>query len=377
MNAKKQYDDMILCIEKCVCDQSTDDLMESIAHNSGYGMRDINTVIKYLTGSTLRDYIKERKLMAAYRYLITEKNPNISFAVDISGFDNHSSFTKKFSARFGMPPKEASCKKDKSLLTDPLTWNEISCDTACPTVAEEEVEQMEEKRRFGISQEQYVKIMEASELEAVYGFEPMFSQAAFELAESLGLPMKETFKFVDELHELGDDFSDEDSGERLCRLVSDPFMQFMFFKCDLSVDLTFITMDRIPLSEEDIMQLDPVLIYTYAHIPEMRFNYFKEAFDYYVIHADQNYTDIDFDEYVDMICREIPKEIAFSNLLPMGDCDIAGSKMFRTEQEELLGSFDPIERMAEEDAQWSGTRIDSDFDEENAAYEDDVSDLFS
>ena len=388
MNTKEKYNKIIMAIEAGSCDSSIkcDELAYSVA--MGFGKRAMNEIFSFLTGYTLLDYIKCRKMMAAYRYLISTKKRDIEGAIGISGLGDHSAFDKKFSKYFNMTPKEAHQKKNKSLLTKPLTWDEISCDMTCPTLEEEEVEQMEKKSRFGISQEQYAKVMEASELEAVYGFEPMFSQVAFELADSLKLPMEDTFRFVDSLRDFGGDFNDDDPEEpdgktpeeRLRELAFNHFIQFMYFERGLSIDLICVTLDRVSLSKEELMQLSPDLIRAYAYTENLQFVYFKKAYEYYKCHADDSYTEEEYDMYIDLICMGRPIEEAFGILVPMGDSNINDSEMFLMEQEQRemsLGYFDPIERMAEEDARWNGARIDSDYDEENATYEDDASDLFS
>lgn len=87
-----EIDNMILCRESL----SSTDIKASIALNSGLSNRDLNTIFTYLTGRSLKDYITERQMMAAYKDIIEMREFNIDAAIILTGYDNQSSFTKKF-----------------------------------------------------------------------------------------------------------------------------------------------------------------------------------------------------------------------------------------------------------------------------------------
>lgn len=388
MNAKTRYDDLILKIEDGALDRDTsaNDLMFSVARASAFTVGELSSMLRFMTGDTLLQYIKMRKLMAAYRFLIdadvrkiTSTNA-ISNAVAISGYDNQNSFTKKFSAFFGLSPKEAFLKKDYSLLSEPLTWDSISCDTNHSKTNEKEVSQMASTMKFGILQEQYDKAIEAYELETLYGLPPMFSKIAFDLAERQSVSLKDAFAFADSLYDYGGDFSKEgldpeiadmysdDPEENIKAIAFDPYIQFMFFQCKLSVSSAYeLSMFRLPISEEEAMKMDPRMLHEFARAENIEFYFFKSAYEYYEKHADDDYSDEDFDKYIDLLYRDIPKEIAFEEIIP--------AKFFEPDPKDFLipndipDEYDSIERMAAEDECWNNVRIDVEFDEENSAYE--------
>lgn len=380
MNAKERYNKIILDIEEKAQDPfvSSSDLAMAVAADNFMSLREINTVTKFLFDDLLLNYIRQRKMMAAYRYLVSGESMDITGAVDIADLGTHSSFDRGFKKAFGITPKEAYRNKDLSLFVQPLTWDVISCETENPFVAEEEVTQMDNVSIFGISKEQYAKAIEATDLAELYGFDSQMSNCAFELADSLGRSMKDTFRYVSELLEAGvgirETANDETSFvmEAFIADASDPLMQFLFFDCDLHVDSAYELMDRLHFSDEKFMATDPILLHLYAKTPEMRFDYFVNAMAYYNEHADQNYDEMDLMFYFRKICMGVPKEEAFEQLLPMGDVQEPDDVDYEEEMKmEEYYRNDSIERMAEEDARWAGQRIDLEGDPDNAAYDED------
>ncbi len=132
MNAQEKYDTIINDIEEGASDRytSADELAKELAAKHALDYRELNAVMKFMTGDTALYYIKKRKLMAAYLYLISasDNKPKsaITEAIEISGMDNHSSFCKKFGEVFPITPKEAFMRRDLSLYVVPLTWSMIS-----------------------------------------------------------------------------------------------------------------------------------------------------------------------------------------------------------------------------------------------------------
>lgn len=392
MNAKARYNALIAEIEAKACDRNSiaHDLMFSIARSKGIDPRDLNALIRFMTGDTLLNYIKSRKLMAAYKYLIESQQLDIESAIVISGFDNQSSFTKKFSAYFNLTPKEAFYKKDKSLYVEPLTWDTVSCDTDYSTTDTGESSLMKEVMRFGIPQHQYSKVIQAHELEELYGFSPFLSQLAFELSENLKISLREVFAFVDEIRDY-EQFHAEDHADRLGeevdlpRMLSsikesaqDPYMQFMYFKCDIHPDQAHeMLYERFQMTKKEIILQDPTIIREFTKTGYMSkgympFDFFKAAYIYYMENANAQYSDEEYDEYIDLLHGGFSKEEAFDELEPFDMDEIA---VFERNQHvfEALDEYyfnHPIERMAEEIEDCNGIRIDMDYDEDNPYYDD-------
>lgn len=388
MNAKSRYDDLILKIEARAQDRDAkvSTIMSFIASTSAFTVVDIDSILRFMTGDTLKQYIKTRKLMAAYRFLVNTDVQKvtsakaISIAIDIAGYDNQSSFTKRFSGFFHLSPKEAFLKKDYSLLTPPLTWDAISCDTDFSKTNGDEVSQMESTIKFGIPKEQYDKAIEAHELEILYGLPTVFSQIAFDLAEQQGVSLNDAFAFADSLHDFGGDFSKEGLEPEIAEMYSDnpeenikaaannPYIQFMFFQCGLSVSSAHeLSQFRIPMSEKEIMEMDPRMLYEFAYAEHMEFFFFKSAYEYYAEQTNDDHSSEDFDEYIDLLYRGIPKEVALEEIIPV--------KYFEPDPKDCLipddipDEYDSIERMAKENERWNNVRIDIEFDEENTVYE--------
>jgi hypothetical protein len=91
MNAKEQFDKIIETIEILSNDLDgikARDIAEHVSSMLGLGCRDVGAIFAFLTGYSLLDYIKERKLMAAYKMLISIPLLDIEGAITVSGYDN-------------------------------------------------------------------------------------------------------------------------------------------------------------------------------------------------------------------------------------------------------------------------------------------------
>ena len=142
--------------------------------------------------------------MAAYKYLISDKNPEILRAVEIADYSDQPSFTKAFKRFFALTPKEAISLKDHTLIKKPLCWEMLSSDFASESYVKEK--KLQEKAIFGVSEDCFNKISKALDLGAFYGFSTMFSNYAFEIAEKTGHTLEEAFEYVDSLREYDGDF---------------------------------------------------------------------------------------------------------------------------------------------------------------------------
>ena len=98
MNAKEKIEKIITDAEKMARDNfgKADEISIEIATTMFMGCRELKDVFKFFTGRSLNEYVKERKMMAAYDYMLRQEKLNIDKAIEISGLDNQSSFGKKF-----------------------------------------------------------------------------------------------------------------------------------------------------------------------------------------------------------------------------------------------------------------------------------------
>ena len=127
MNAKEKIEKIIFDIEELATNDciKASEISEIVAANLFMGYRELNDVFKFFTDRSLNEYIKERKMMAAYELLIEQDDFNINQCIDISGLDNQSSFGKKFKEVFGVSPYDAFTAKDQTRCLPPLSWNSI------------------------------------------------------------------------------------------------------------------------------------------------------------------------------------------------------------------------------------------------------------
>lgn len=198
MNVKERFDSMTEQIEKIITDGNClkpRDVAEQIAASPVMNFRDLNTIFQYLTGHLLLDYIRERQLMEAYSMLISIPVFDVEMAITVSGYDNQSSFSKKFKQYFGVTPKEAFLGKDETKLKPVTKWDMLS---AVNAKVVESVVRKHESAKFGIPKDKYLKLIEAADYQALYEFDDIKSEVAFNISEEMNAPLKQAFEFVDE-----------------------------------------------------------------------------------------------------------------------------------------------------------------------------------
>ena len=198
MNVKEKFEKIITTIEDLVLNdlKKASDISEQIATNMFMGYRELNDVFKFFTDRSLNEYIKERKMMAAYTLILTQDEMNIDRAIEISGLDNQSSFGKKFKEVFGITPQEAFIKKDQSKLIPRLSWESIqfveSETNRTPSVDKDST------NYYGVTLEQYNKIIQAKEYQALYDFNEAQSLTAFQISGMENVSLKEAYAFVED-----------------------------------------------------------------------------------------------------------------------------------------------------------------------------------
>ena len=89
MNVKEKFEKIVIDIEDIVKNEirKASDISEQIATNMLMGYRELKDVFKFFTDRSLNEYIKERKMMAAYTLILTQDEMNIDRAIEISGLD--------------------------------------------------------------------------------------------------------------------------------------------------------------------------------------------------------------------------------------------------------------------------------------------------
>ena len=124
------------------------------------------------------------------------------------------------------------------------------------------------------------------------------------------------------------------------------------------------------MTPEEIMTLNPRMLEIYAHIDEMKFSFFVSVIEYYNEQADDSYGEEELNEYLDLVCFGTPKEVAFQRLLPLGNADDIDANMAADAEIDHDEWNPPFERLAEEEQEWVGKRIDLEYDPDNPDYEE-------
>lgn len=383
MTTKENFDKAIARIESEVKKKkSPSAIAETIAQEMGFSKRDSSVIFQYLTGKTLINYIKERKMVAACEEILDSSRFDIQNAITMSGLGDQPTFIKAFKRRFGCTPKEAFENKDRSIIKVKLSWNNTE-NTETHTSSNDDYESNMAKSKviFGMDRKKYEEIREINDLIDVYSFDELQSTTAYDIHKKYNLPLGDTFRFVSEYHypedndlifdendeddflsnyfydsyleEYGDYESfpdsvkeflshitsnddqsyDEDDDEILWRNreefyrnyvsgeADDPEIRYIYFDCGIcqaQFDVWFKLHDN---GIEDITEVDPYVVKACAEYPEIDFGYCKRAVDYYREHATKSYGETAFEEYMDYIMEGEPIEYAFDDIGETGDWD--------------------------------------------------------
>jgi AraC-like DNA-binding protein len=363
MNAKEQFDKIIETIEILSNDLDgikARDIAEHVSSMLGLGCRDVGAIFAFLTGYSLLDYIKERKLMAAYKMLISIPLLDIEGAITVSGYDNQSSFGKKFKEYFDMTPTEAFEKKDQTRYTSAFSWSSIvsnnvkSADNLFP-------QESSEKTKFGITQTQYAKIMEAADYQALYGFNDIQSDAAFQVAEEMQVPLKDAFEFIDDFSNnycLNDNGEFNVSAEELYLLINAaPELKYVYFKITNSVYEALNLIGEAKTFGYNLMEIDPEYISSYLN-DSWRFDEFM-----FLVEKFEELGGADFDDFIFKVGLGFPIEEAVKDDL---DDDDGLDCISDTDEIEEMIAF---EKWANELTDYTNQdQIDIDYDEDNPYY---------
>ena len=199
MNFKNSFDRMVAEIEKCVCYYRTEylkagEIIDIIRRQEGKTARDLNVVFEYLSGRSLSRYIKDRKMMAAYKYMIKDDEYDIQSYVECAGYDNESSFSTAFSEKFGLSPKKAFLQKDESRIEEPL-----SIDSIIYSQSESDNINNGSEEIFGLPKNVIDRYNEICEYQAQFGLEKKHVELALYLNREKGIGLQDAFKTVEDL----------------------------------------------------------------------------------------------------------------------------------------------------------------------------------
>lgn len=327
-------------------DKSALEIADNVAREIGNSTRDLSTIFSFMTGKTLIDYIKERKLNASYEHIIDGERFDVKTAVTLSGLGDQSALIKKFNNAYGMTPKEAHAKKDRSLVKVRMKWNDFSHVEIQEITSEENDTVIANNTVFGLARTKYEEVKEAIELQELYGFDELQSEIAYYIYQTYDFPLKETFRFVDEYDydtissKLPDDNIDENLKELLNKVFSndvvddepemdrteyynyfakgdadDPEIRYAYFVAGVkSIPAIYNLIDKLhALGDNDITELEPELIEMCAY-EDFDACFCKKAVAYYLDNATDEYGGDAFEEYVGYLLNGQYIEDAFDNI---------------------------------------------------------------
>jgi len=116
----KQVQKIVDGIDRCIVSRDDDGLtLKFIARESGYSEFHMTRKFKELSGISLRDYLRKRKLAFALIDLRDTDKSILDIAVDY-GFSSHEAFCRSFKATYGIPPSTYRAKPRPLLLRTKL-----------------------------------------------------------------------------------------------------------------------------------------------------------------------------------------------------------------------------------------------------------------
>lgn len=100
----RQVQRIVEHIDRCIENRDDDSLtLRAIARESGYSEFHMTRKFKELSGISLREYLRKRRLAFALIDLRDTDKTILDIAVDY-GFSSHEAFCRSFKAAYGIPP---------------------------------------------------------------------------------------------------------------------------------------------------------------------------------------------------------------------------------------------------------------------------------
>ena len=330
MQAKEKFNNIVYKIEELVWEaeymKAYEISEEAFAAGECYiDDRSKNTLFLFLVGSTVIDYINERRMMAAYKHLITMKKKNFKKVIDLSGVQEHSSFVRKFRKQFGMSPTQAFDKKDESRIFPIKDWDQISQEGKSIFVKLEEDENILREKRFGISKEMYIRAQRAENLQSFYKLNDLESEFAFGLSDSHSVSLDDAFEYVyNYVWVYAEDkvSDDADMKKRDVRIKEDLLNEdtvYLYFDCGPSFEDIYILLlvkhindmkeswrEVEPMYLQGCLQymqrvyLDWVMGFDREEDFRLKFRNFQKAHQYFQEKKTETYTEYDYKLYLSL-----------------------------------------------------------------------------
>ena len=334
--------------------KSPSQIVEEIAQGFGVTARGLQDYFALMSGTPLKTYIRERKMMAVYESILDSEEYDAKVCVELSGLADQPTFNKRFKKTFGLTPLEAFQKKDRSLLKIKITWKNTQQTQNVSTNSD---------MIFGLTRAKYSEIKELVLLEEQLGFEESQSKIAYYLYEFCDMSLKEAFEFVDAFYReekeqenfsreinsvfsfLSSSISDGNEKHKISREkildqrikndAEDSEFRYVYFHGDIdSIIAIYDVIDKLhEAGEEDVAQVDIDVINICAH-EDIDAKHCLNAVAYFRANATEKHGEEAFCEYIEYILRDVPIETAFKNIYQLdGWDDYSDCTAFDMEQE--------------------------------------------
>ena len=367
MNAKERFNSMIKEIERDAENgqMTARAIAQKLCDINFLEYRVLSAIFMYLTGFSLLEYIKERKMMSAYKMLISCPLLNIEAAIVVSGYDNQSSFSKKFKEQFGITPTDAYQTKDERGLTAPIDWDSLSSEAG--RFFEESIrEDRLHRTKFGVTLEQYKRMNEAANLQEMFELDDEQSEIAFKLAEYLKTDLQIAFEFV---KDISDYYCVDDEGNYVGespvlwsiiknnQTLTELYVKKMEGKCSILSCIDMI--DQANALKINILKIDSEYLQIYMN-HEWSFRFFVSAVALFI-----KYNGVEFEDFAEKLDMGYSPEDAVNE-----DDDINIEDIFFESPEEVEAMLE-FEKWAEEQTDYENAEIiDLDYYEDYPYYDD-------
>ena len=195
MNAEQKYNRIIDFIEEEIAkglNQKARDILSEIKKEFCIDQRSLSGIFDFLTGMPVVSYIKMRQLMKAAEVVLS--GGSNQDAIKYTGFNDESSFIKAFGREFSCSPGNFAERKNVEIKKS-ITWVDITDSVQKASDKKQTPVQM----KFGIPIDTYKKILEAENMQLLYGFDDEASNVAYKIAERFNAEVADAFELVDQL----------------------------------------------------------------------------------------------------------------------------------------------------------------------------------
>lgn len=168
----EKYDMIVAQIEDAV-NQDIENIPELLSKKTGLHMRVLGDAFQFVSGMTLSQYIKQRRMIRAMHYR-NEHNCSLEDVAERFGFSDAPTMSKAFKSSFGISPSQMSV--EDLTKQQPLTADKL--------MSEDDNQKFDEIRG-------------ALDLNCVYGLSDAEAAFAYELSKKRDIPLQDAFELVE------------------------------------------------------------------------------------------------------------------------------------------------------------------------------------